>query len=647
MDYKLKILIPVILTAGFITFAAILAQEKFEIQFPLKELGNCRSKVDCEEFCDQKENALICLEFAEKQGIMSKVEVERARKFFEIKEEATPGGCATKGECELYCQNVNHFDECLAFGSKYGLLDKTEREKARKIADVLKQGSQTPGSCRSKKECMAYCAVPEHMEECLNFAQKAGLIPKDELEEAQRIMSLIIKGETPGQCKSKTECQAYCEVEANFNECLEFGRRAGFIKEEQYEIAKKTKGKGPGGCKGKEACESFCNNPDNQEICFNFAKDHGLISEAGLQRIKEGIAQIRISLKEAPTEVIDCLKQSLGENIITDIENGTFIPGSQIGDKIKACFESFKPQMRQKLKEFFDQEPPEVRACLKKKVSQDLIEKIKDGEIEDPSINDNIRLCIEEFRSKEKAIMSQIEPDNMPLELKGCLERKTGQEKIDNNKNIKEVMRECLKEKEVEPKSYDNPIFSCIEEVFGQDSKEKFMRGELKEDEEFKMKIKPCLEKLDERITTKEVELPKGIMREASTTKGRHLPAKIEENCLEVYRPLCGVDGRTYANECLAGDAPIAYEGPCKKELDASKIFVPMPFRREQQLPQTFDLEQTQRVELDKPPQKKQLLFERQTPEPHILPPPQSYFRTRNKLQALFINLITLFSSPK
>ncbi|MDO8443566.1 MAG: hypothetical protein Q7S78_01080 [Candidatus Azambacteria bacterium] len=309
------------------------------VQYPVKELGSCKDESSCKSYCDKPENTEACVSFGEKNNMMSKEEVGLAKKFIETGSKG-PGGCDGKDQCENFCNDIANIDQCVAFAEKNDLMSAGELDEAKKVQAAIKRGVKPP-PCSNKKQCDVYCEESEHMEECIAFGVEAGFIQGKELEDVQKMLvaikkgvkpppckgkdacdaycsspdnievcmafakaagfmtpeeeqnsekmiAAVKKGVKPPNCKGKEACDAYCSEDAHVEECINFSIAAGFMSEKDAEMAKKTKGKGPGGCKGKDECEAFCNNPENQKTCFNFAKENGMISEEDLKQMEEG-----------------------------------------------------------------------------------------------------------------------------------------------------------------------------------------------------------------------------------------------------------------------------------------------------------------------------------------------------------------------
>jgi hypothetical protein len=182
------------------------------------------------------------------------------------------GDCASRVECEAYCDNPENIENCLNFAEENNLMSAEEIGKARKMIQFLNSG-ETPGGCQSKEECEAYCDNEEHIEECVTFAERAGFVSKEEAEMARRT-----GGKGPGGCTGKEECEAYCNQEENFEECIEFAREHGLMSEEEAERARNMGRSGPGGCSSEEECNVYCESHGLE--CFKFAQEHGLIDES-------------------------------------------------------------------------------------------------------------------------------------------------------------------------------------------------------------------------------------------------------------------------------------------------------------------------------------------------------------------------------
>lgn len=366
------------------------------VQYPVKELGNCSSESDCKSYCDEPGNLTACLSFGEKNNLMSQEDLQMARQFQKAGSKG-PGGCTGKDSCEQYCNDISRIDECVAFAEKNNLMPEKDLAEAKKVQAAIKRGVKPP-ACGNKKACDSYCSSSDHMEECVAFAEAAGFMNEKELKESKQVLAAIKRGVKPPPCKGKDSCDTYCSQpdnmqscmefaleagfmsqdekqnsekflkavksgvkppacngkeacdtycsqDANFEECTNFALAAGFMNEKDAEMARKTGGKGPGGCTSKDSCDTFCNNPDNQETCFQFGKENGMIPEADLKRMEEGQQKMKDSFSSIPPEVLDCISSSLGADVVEKMKTGSVIQRNS-GDSINQCFQKFGTQER-------------------------------------------------------------------------------------------------------------------------------------------------------------------------------------------------------------------------------------------------------------------------------------------------------------
>lgn len=256
------------------------AANPFAITFPIPELGNCADFNSCKTYCDDAANLQACTDFGEKQGLISKQDVEQNQKLAQQFSDA-PGGCKSEQECKTYCNDPSHLDECLKFAEDHGFVSQDD------AARIKKSGfSGGPGNCKSKDECKAYCDDATHQEECISFGEKNGFMTKEEADQARKFANRA----GPGGCKGE-ECKTYCDDQSHRQECFQFAKDNGLISGEEADRAEKfmkiSEQGGPGGCKGEE-CRTYCDEVSHHEECFKFAKDNGLVSKEDEQQFEVG-----------------------------------------------------------------------------------------------------------------------------------------------------------------------------------------------------------------------------------------------------------------------------------------------------------------------------------------------------------------------
>ncbi|MEI6597284.1 MAG: hypothetical protein WCL13_03725, partial [bacterium] len=248
-----------------------------KLTYPIVELGGCKDRADCKIYCDDSANTAACVSYAEKNNLFSQEDLRVAKKFVATGGKG-PGNCNGKEECKAYCEDKANIDECVAYAEENGLMSEQDLQKAKKVQAAIKKGVKFP-ACKNKKECDTYCEESSHMEECITFAKEAGFLSDKELANTEKVLTAIKKGVNPPACKGKEACDIYCAEESNIDECTNFAVVAGLVTSDQAKLIKETGGKGPGGCKNKKDCDSYCSNAGNREVCSGFAKEHNLLPQ--------------------------------------------------------------------------------------------------------------------------------------------------------------------------------------------------------------------------------------------------------------------------------------------------------------------------------------------------------------------------------
>jgi hypothetical protein len=284
------------------------------------------------------------------------------------------GGCQNKNECRVYCDNVTNAIACTSFAEAHNLISKDEAKKSKEFANaILKQTG--PGKCDSPISCQNYCATESHRDECVKFAESHGLVEKKLLSRAKTIESSIQKGVTPGGCLSKKECEAYCDLDANLEECVSFSLQ---LDDEGQGLDVSGEGTLPF-CTDKESCENFCDQKDHHQECLTFAQKRGLIdnsnlptlennpdifngssTETSVDAVVESTTSPRILRMKMP-EVVgqknlrSCIESTLRESGVVDFKSFTATSSTPDNRKIlesvtKSCLEKVAPRRIEKEK---------------------------------------------------------------------------------------------------------------------------------------------------------------------------------------------------------------------------------------------------------------------------------------------------------
>ena len=439
------ILISGILISGGIIGSANAQTTAGDIQYPIPELGNCKSKSSCKVFCDDSKNSGACLAFAEQHNLMSPEEITAAKKFID-NGMIGPGGCKGQAECDQYCGNSTHLEECVTFAQKNGIMSDQQLQDSQKVLAAIKNGLKPP-ACSGPKQCDAYCGSSEHMEECMTFSLAAGIAPDNQKEQMQKTLDALKNGIKIPACHGQQECDKYCGT--HMEECITFSLAAGMVPDNQKEQVQKTlnvikQGIKPPACQPKQPDESNQPNQPNQPGQTNQPEQPNQQNQNQPAGQVNQPSQSGQNLQACdqycadPGHVEECVKFSVAMGNMTEqqgqnsIKNGNKGPGGCIGrdacdtfcnnpDNQETCFNFGKengmiPQEdlqrmqegQQKMKDSFSQIPQEVLDCLTSSLGADVVEKMKNGSFVPQKAGDSINQCF------QKAPQGKMPNQNQP-----------------------------------------------------------------------------------------------------------------------------------------------------------------------------------------------------------------------------------------
>lgn len=231
----------------FLVFATLLltssasAQEtpqdtarKYNISFPVAELGNCSNVAECRTYCQDPVNQNACIAFAKAKGFYKEELNQRQQELLNTARSEL--GCTDIARCQALCHQQENFEKCNTFARKYGVSGGHTEDPAKQ--EILEKAQQVL-SCTSYQDCKSFCEQEQNREKCHSFAQQVGLRGGE-----QKV--------GPGGCTSEETCKAFCSDPNNFQVCASYskGHGGGF--------------RGPGGCSSEESCRRYClENPNN------------------------------------------------------------------------------------------------------------------------------------------------------------------------------------------------------------------------------------------------------------------------------------------------------------------------------------------------------------------------------------------------
>ncbi len=138
--------------------------------------GGCKNMDECDLYCSAGNHDEECMAFAIEHGLIPPEKIEKMKKMMEM---GGPGGCKGPQECDEFCSKEENRDTCMNFAIENEMMPPEEIEMMKKEMEIIKRldagAMKGPGGCMGPQECSNYCNNPDHFEECMKFGSDQGM----------------------------------------------------------------------------------------------------------------------------------------------------------------------------------------------------------------------------------------------------------------------------------------------------------------------------------------------------------------------------------------------------------------------------------------------------------------------------------------
>ncbi|MBI4097885.1 MAG: hypothetical protein HY426_02490, partial [Candidatus Levybacteria bacterium] len=213
------------------------AAKKYNITFPIVELGNCKDYSECRQFCEDPINSSTCMDFAKKKGFYKEENTSKSDLLQKAKSQL---GCSSEATCREVCSKEENFEKCSNFARQNNLSGGHSEDPGK--SEILQKAKSILG-CNSESSCREICSKEENREKCSQFARQTGLRGGEHRS-------------GPGGCTSEETCRAFCSDPNNYQIC------SGYASSQGGNFS------GPGGCNSPDSCRQYCEK--NPNSCGDF-----------------------------------------------------------------------------------------------------------------------------------------------------------------------------------------------------------------------------------------------------------------------------------------------------------------------------------------------------------------------------------------